>query len=219
MITIVASLTFKDLALTYFGVSNVKEAVQEVKDTMDVKKAQEIIAEKEKEEKLRKIEEQRLRNIKTKNIIHNKLKEIQKISLIEGDITWENTIEKQGWIKILNNNLNISIPMTYYIMYDVKNIEVLYVENQTAIFKTNLAKQSFEVIVTLDTENIKQNTDKWYGVDFDTHDFQNIIKIAQQDIKQYIENDENVYLRSQESLKIFIGNIVERLDLEVDYIE
>lgn len=209
------TLTLKDYILDKTGVKNIKESIESV----DIQKAKNIIAEKEKADKLKQIEIDKIKNIKTKEIIIQEIRKSQKINVLEGKIEWKNTIEKQSWIKFMNNNLNIILPFHYIVQYDIANIEVLYIQDRIARIKLRNCRNNFQTIVALNTENIKQNTDKeWFAVDFNNKDVVEIIKIAEQDVKQNIESNNEIYKKSEENLRIFIDGLLIQFDIQADYI-
>jgi hypothetical protein len=190
------------------------------KTTTELKKAESIIKQQEKEQKLKQIEEDRLRNIKQKQIVNQDLHKTQKIIVLQGSACYTNVIPKQAWIKLFNNNLNIELNFKYSITYDTSLIEVQYIDQGIAYVRLNLDKENFQQILALQSDSIKQVKDKEsFAVNFNSIDLQNILKVAQEDVEKEISQDENVYLQSVEGLKEFVMNLGQKFNLEIKITE
>jgi hypothetical protein len=169
------------------------------------------------EQRLKEIEIERLKNIRTKQILNSEIKQIRKITLIEGETDWQNIVPKQGFFQFQNNDLYISVPFTYYLMYDTNLIEVLYIDNNVAKVKIYPDKTNFEIVVALDTEKIEQSDDsRWYKTKFNNDDMVVILDAAREDVQMNIKNDEKVYIQARESLIGYVKDTTEKYGLSVE---
>lgn len=144
----------------------------------------------------------------------------QKMSVCEGKITYENVIPKQGFVRWFNNQLNVELPFTYRFFYNAKNIEIVYVDKTIVKARLPDDKDCFELIVALDINNIKQLKDKEsFAVDFNSVEFQNILKVAQEDTKKYIYDNDIGLEIGRESIREFVINICIKFGFTVEFVD
>jgi hypothetical protein len=186
----------------------------------EVKKAEQIIKDKAKEDKIKQIEEERLKNIATTKIINDKLHKTQKLVCVEGISTWQSSKEKRGFIIWFDNTLHAELIYNYQFQYDLNNIQVQYIDNGTAYIKVNTDNSLFEIVTSLQTQDIKSIRDKSsFAVGFNEEDMKQILAVSEQDVRESLLKDENSYEQAKESLKEMVEKIVGECGLEFQFME
>jgi hypothetical protein len=185
-----------------------------------VMEAQDVINKNAEEEKLKQIEEGRIRNITQRKLLNENLHKSQKITVLEGTVNYTNVVPKQAFISWFNNNLNVELLFNFQIQYDTNDIQVLYIDNNIAKVKIDTTKEKFTKITALDTNKIKQEPDDdFLCVGYNAEDMNNILAIANKDAEESINMDNDVCVKSIESLKEFVVNMGQKFNLEIQFVE
>jgi hypothetical protein len=98
---------------------------------------------------------------------------------------------------------------------------VLYIDDNIAAIKLNSTKDKFSSTLSLESQAIVHNTDKkGLAIQYNDDDLIKILQVAEADVKENIDNDNEIYVKARESLKEWIQDLEGKFGvLEVDFVE
>lgn len=175
----------------------------------EIKRLEENLNKYQQKEKNREAEEERLKNIQVTNTINSEIRKTVKLQLLEGDKVHQVAQRKDALISWCDNTLYIELPYTYSIMINAERIKVIKVKNKTVYYEI-VSTDGYEIYLQLHANKIKMTTDnKLITVGFNEKDMDFILKQAEKDIIEQIQNDEELYYEAQASLEDYLHRLSE----------